>query len=466
MIAQVIVDVAAKQTDRIFEYQVPEQIADLTTGSRVVVPFGRRKVQGFVVGLTKTSQYQGKLKDLLLVVDEQAPLTPELVELSAYLAKTIFSYRISILQTMLPSVMRAKYRKILIPTTKQAEELQIFKGKSIDLAKVTDLEEIAQINQLLKKDMAKIEYAVENKAKEKTKKVYYLTSSLTDYKEIQQSLRSNAVKQAELLQFIIQHFEQFPFDSGQLKKYNLSFSAINTLVKKDLLKIKEVEQYRNPLTEFSKNIKRKIVILNQEQTAALQKINKSIEKSEAKTYLLEGITGSGKTEVYLHAISNALQKGKNALMLVPEISLTPQMVSQVNARFGKEVAVLHSGLSEGEKYDEWRRIRRGEARVVVGARSAIFAPLSNIGLIIIDEEHEASYKQEDTPRYHARNVAIWRSQFHNAPLVLGSATPSLDSRARAQKGVYELLRLTKRANQKALPEVKIIDLKSVEFAGS
>ena len=151
MIAQVIVDVAAKQTDRIFEYQVPEQIADLTTGSRVVVPFGRRKVQGFVVGLTKTSQYQGKLKDLLLVVDEQAPLTPELVELSAYLAKTIFSYRISILQTMLPSVMRAKYRKILIPTTKQAEELQIFKGKSIDLAKVTDLEEIAQINQLLKK---------------------------------------------------------------------------------------------------------------------------------------------------------------------------------------------------------------------------------------------------------------------------------------------------------------------------
>ncbi len=466
MIAQVIVDVAAKQTDRIFEYQVPEQIVDLTTGSRVVVPFGRRKVQGFVVGLTKTSQYQGKLKDLLLVVDEQAPLTPELVELSAYLAKTIFSYRISILQTMLPSVMRAKYRKILIPTTKQAEELQIFKGKSIDLAKVTDLEEIAKINKLLKKDMAKIEYAVENKAKKKTKKVYYLTSSLADYKEIQQSLRSNAVKQAELLRFIVEHFEQFPFDYAQLKKYNLSFSAINTLVKKDLLKIKEIEQYRNPLTEFSKNSKRKIVTLNQEQTAALQKINKSIEKSEAKTYLLEGITGSGKTEVYLHAISNALQKGKNALMLVPEISLTPQMVNQVNARFGKEVAVLHSGLSEGEKYDEWRRIRRGEARVVVGARSAIFAPLSNIGLIIIDEEHEASYKQEDTPRYHARNVAIWRSQFHNAPLVLGSATPSLDSRARAQKGVYELLRLTKRANQKALPEVKIIDLKSVEFAGS
>ncbi len=153
-------------------------------------------------------------------------------------------------------------------------------------------------------------------------------------------------------------------------------------------------------------------------------------------------------------------------MLVPEISLTPQMVRQVKARFGEQVAVLHSGLSEGELYDEWRRIRRGEVRVVVGARSAVFAPLTNIGLIVIDEEHESSYKQEDNPRYHARDVAIWRSKYNHCPLVLGSATPSLDSRARAQKGVYKLLRLTKRANNKKLPEVKLIDLKHVQFAGS
>ncbi len=144
-------------------------------------------------------------------------------------------------------------------------------------------------------------------------------------------------------------------------------------------------------------------------------------------------------------------------MLVPEISLTPQMVRQVKARFGEQIAVLHSGLSEGELYDEWRRIRRGEVRVVVGARSAVFAPLTNIGLIVIDEEHESSYKQEDNPRYHARDVAIWRSKYNHCPLVLGSATPSLDSRARAQKGVYKLLRLTKRANNKKLPEVKLID---------
>ena len=152
-------------------------------------------------------------------------------------------------------------------------------------------------------------------------------------------------------------------------------------------------------------------------------------------------------------------------MLVPEISLTPQIVERFVLRFGRDVAILHSGLSEGEKYDEWRRIRRGETKVVVGARSAVFAPLKNIGLIVIDEEHESSYKQESDPRYNARDVAIWRSKYHHCPLVLGSATPSLGSRARAQKNVYHLLRLTKRANNKKLPKVRLIDLKHVQFAG-
>lgn len=229
---------------------------------------------------------------------------------------------------------------------------------------------------------------------------------------------------------------------------------------------KRVEVYRNPLAGFEGNTKiSKDIKLNDEQQSALKYINSSIENKEAKTYLLEGITGSGKTEVYLHAINQALKDGRNALMLVPEISLTPQMVEQVKGRFGQEVAVLHSGLSEGELYDEWRRIRRGETRVVVGARSAVFAPLKNIGLIVIDEEHESSYKQDSDPRYHARDVALWRSKYNNCPVVLGSATPSLGSRARAQKGVYTLLRLTKRANKKKLPKVKLIDLKHVEFAG-
>ncbi|RVU71695.1 MULTISPECIES: primosomal protein N' [Lactobacillus] len=466
MIAQVIVDIAAKQTDRIFEYHVPDELQDVEVGSRVFVPFGPRKLQGFVVGLSETSQFQGKLKDLLLVVDEMPPLTPELVQLSADLADHVFSYRISILKTMLPRVMRANYRKILTPLTEKAKQLPLFQGDPVDLNKMTDVKQIALARKLLRHDEAKIEYLVENRAKKKTENEYQLCQSKAEYEKILASVRPNAVNQRHLLQDIIQHYDAYPKRQVELEKEaGVNTATLTAAVKKKWLKKQAVEVYRDPLAGFDEDQPDKKVTLNDEQTAALSKITTAIEEKQDQTFLLEGITGSGKTEVYLHAISKTLAEGRNALMLVPEISLTPQMVRQVKARFGGEVAVLHSGLSEGELYDEWRRIRRGEARVVVGARSAVFAPLDNIGLIVIDEEHESSYKQEDNPRYHARDVAIWRSHYNHCPLVLGSATPSLGSRARAQKGVYELLRLTKRANQKKLPEVKIIDLKHVQFAG-
>ncbi len=467
MIAQVIVDIAAKQTDRIFEYHIPDQLHDVEIGSRVFVPFGRRKLQGFVVGLSTKSKFQGKLKDLLLVVDEMPPLTPELVKLSAVLAKQVFSYRITILKTMLPRVMRANYRKILTPVSKRTKKMPFFKGDPIDLTKITNVKEIAFIHQLLKNNDAKVEYLVENRAKKKTEFQYSLTQNKESYLKIYDSLRGNAVKQKELLQDFIEQPQFYPQKQSTIeKRLDLNSAVLKTAVNKGWLKRKKVEVYRNPLAGYDDPRKTKQIVLNSEQQAALSKINQSIDSQEEKTYLLEGITGSGKTEVYLHAISQTLKRGRNALMLVPEISLTPQMVRQVKNRFGEQVAVLHSGLSEGELYDEWRRIRRGETRVVVGARSAVFAPLTNIGLIVIDEEHESSYKQEDNPRYHARSVAIWRSQYNHCPLVLGSATPSLGSRARAQKGVYQLLRLTHRANQKKLPQVNLIDLKHVQFAGS
>ena len=200
--------------------------------------------------------------------------------------------------------------------------------------------------------------------------------------------------------------------------------------------------------------------MNAEQQVAVETILQSVQEQQSQTYLLEGITGSGKTEVYLQVIAEVLNQGKTAIMLVPEISLTPQMVQRFKSRFGEHVAVMHSGLSQGEKYDEWRKIERGEAEVVVGARSAIFAPIENIGVIIVDEEHEASYKQEETPRYHARDLAIWRSEYHHCPVFLGSATPSLESRARAQKNVYQRLRLTQGANQAAtLPTIDVVDMR-------
>lgn len=466
MIAQVIVDIAAKQTDRIFEYHIPESISDVEIGSRVFVPFGPRKLQGFVVGISETSNYPGKLKDLLVVVDEMPPLTPELVKLSKYMAKNVYSYRISILKTMLPRVMRANYRKILTPISKSAQKLALFKGDPVDLNNLTDNNKIALVRKLLRNDEAKVEYLVENKAKKKTENQYLLTESREEYQKILNSVRRNALKQRKILTDIIENYDSYPRMQDELEKTaKITTADLTQAVKKNWLKKAAVEVYRNPLAGIDTKKKAVSITLNEEQEAAVDQISNSVQKQESKTYLLEGITGSGKTEVYLHTISKTLDHGRNALMLVPEISLTPQMVSQVKSRFGDKVAVLHSSLSTGELYDEWRRIRRGEIRVVVGTRSAVFAPIKNLGLIVIDEEHESSYKQEDNPRYHARNVALWRSDFNNCPLVLGSATPSLYSRARAQKGVYHLLKLTKRANNKNLPQVNLIDLKHAEFAG-
>ncbi|BDR60690.1 primosomal protein N' [Lactobacillus xylocopicola] len=468
MIAQIIVDIAAKQTDRIFEYHVPDELTELEVGSRVFVPFGPRKLQGFVVGLTKESHFQGKLKDLLVVVDELPPLTPELVDLSKALADEIFAYRIALLKAMLPRVMRANYRKILTPVSAAAKRLPFFSGDPVDLNKITDNKEIAYIRKLLRSGDAEVEYIVENRARVKTQSCYAAPLAVAQYRKIYEGLRANALKQQQLLMYLIEHSDDFPMLQHDLERAaGVQTGTLTAAVKKGWLKKAATEVYRDPLAEFNEQTSSPVKLrLNQEQEAALQQIKPAIENQQAQTFLLEGVTGSGKTEVYLHAISHALSAGQNALMLVPEISLTPQMVDQVRSRFGSEVAVLHSGLSEGELYDEWRRIRRGEVRVVVGARSAVFAPLTNIGLIVIDEEHEATYKQEDNPRYHARDVAIWRSKYNSCPLVLGSATPSLGSRARAQKGVYQLLQLPKRANQQALPEVQVIDLKKTNFSGT
>ena len=199
--------------------------------------------------------------------------------------------------------------------------------------------------------------------------------------------------------------------------------------------------------------------LTEEQSVAIKPILQTIEEKRHDVFLLYGVTGSGKTEIYMQSIQKVLEEGREGIVLVPEISLTPQMVNRFKGRFGDEVAVLHSGLSIGEKYDEWRKIQRKEVRVVVGARSAIFAPFENLGIIIIDEEHETSYKQEDNPRYHARDVAIERARTHNCPVILGSATPSLETFARAKKGVYQLLTLSKRMNDQSLPTVDIVDMR-------
>jgi len=232
---------------------------------------------------------------------------------------------------------------------------------------------------------------------------------------------------------------------------NISLSALKTLVKKEILVEEKKEHYR---IQYNSEKQEKKILTNEQQNVVNE-----IENTCDQVYLLHGVTGSGKTEVYMELIEKQLTLGRSSIVLVPEISLTPQMVSRFQARFGDKIAALHSALSDGEKYDEWRRIARGEASIVIGARSAIFAPLKNIGIIIVDEEHSDSYKQSDSnPRYSAINVAIKRSKYHNCKVVLGSATPSLESYARAKKGVYHLVNLLNRVNGKELPEVKLVDL--------
>ena len=246
-------------------------------------------------------------------------------------------------------------------------------------------------------------------------------------------------------------------EEKEVKIDNLT-SSINTLIKKDLIYLEYRDKYRY---EYNKNTLDKKVTLNEEQENAVNIVSNNF--NSAITYLLYGVTGSGKTEVYLSLIEKVINNGKSAIMLVPEISLTPQIISRFKARFGDDVAVLHSALSDGERYDEYRKIMEDKVHIVVGARSAIFAPLKNIGIIIIDEEHVQTYKQDTSPRYHARDVAIWRSNYYKCPLILGSATPSLESYARALKNIYYLLELKQRANKKDLPNITVVDMKK-EYA--
>lgn len=278
-----------------------------------------------------------------------------------------------------------------------------------------------------------------------TKLIRYAVSNKKDMELITYIENTKYEKQREFLKKLI---VEKKIKVDKLESY------LNTLEKNGLIKFIYEEDYRY---KFNTNNSDTRVILNNEQEVCVNKVTNSFGIS--KTFLLYGVTGSGKTEVYMNIIEKAINKGMSAIMLVPEISLTPQIVERFALRFGDNIAILHSGLSDAEKYDEYRKITMGKVRIVVGARSAIFAPLTNIGVIIIDEEHTATYKQENHPRYHARDIAILRSKYHNCPIVLGSATPSLESFARAMNKNYELLVMKKRANNMVLPDVHIVDMK-------
>jgi len=468
-IAKVIVDVPASAIDQTFDYEIPARYLHvLKPGMRVIVPFGPRKIMGFVVEMAAESSFQ-KLKPIAEVLDLEPVLTKELLDLGRWLANQTLSLQVTALQVMLPRVLKSKYKKEIVRNTNEelipeledlfagldAIPFELFEGSSLSYYQLKKAVEAGELT---------IEYIVESKITKKFETMVRPKKALHFLEEAIAELPKTAKKQAAILDYFIESPEEIT-QKLLLKKFQTTNSTIKTLVEKNLLETYRKEVFRNPYDDHS-IVRTEALKLTAEQEQAIEPILKSIEQENHEVFLVHGVTGSGKTEIYLQAIQEVINKGKEAIVLVPEISLTPQMVNRFKGRFGKNVAVMHSALSDGEKFDEWRKIQRKEVQVVVGARSAIFSPFENLGIIIIDEEHETSYKQEDQPRYHARDVAIERGKNNHFPVVLGSATPTLESFARAEKDVYKLAALKKRTNDKPMPEVITVDMRNELHAGN
>jgi len=463
-VASIVVDVPSMQTDRLFDYLIPEKWKDaIQPGMRVTVPFGPRKVQGFVINVHGNPQVD-KLKEIDSILDIAPVLNEELLKLGYWLTDKTLSFLISALQAMLPSAMRAKYDKeIRLVDINKFENLHpdiqkwMVNHNRILWSEIEGTESVSLFQKEIQKGLLEVVYLVKNRATKKLVRVIKPSVSNEVLVELISTLPTQAVQQLRVVEYFLQSGKEIEL-KALTTELNCSTQTVKALIQKGILTESKQEIYRDPYQdrEFHPT---KPLALTTEQTNAIAPILTSIEEKEHEVFLMYGVTGSGKTEVYMQSIDAVLQEGKEAIVLVPEISLTPQMVNRFKGRFGSKVAVLHSGLGEGEKYDEWRKIQRKEVSVVVGARSAVFAPFENLGIIIIDEEHEASYKQEENPRYHARDIAIFRGEYHKCPVILGSATPTLESFARSSKGVYRLLTLKERVNERPLPTVEIVDLR-------
>ena len=392
MVCECLVELEHVFIDKTFTYKInKEQLPLLKVGMRVVVPFGKQTLEGFVLKIyeNKDVSLENKLKEIISIVDTYPILNEELLTLGKYISKTTLCSLMTSYQAMLPKALKAKKKVNMTPK--------------------------------------------------------YDTYICINYGIYNNDIKFNA-SQEKILELLK--------ENKKVKKEvlnKISVSSVNTLLKKNILLEEKEENYRYNLINEEK-IK---FNLNEEQQKVYKEIFNFINTNE--TFLLYGVTGSGKTNVYMKVIEDVIKNNKTAILLVPEISLTPQIIKRFTSYFSN-IAVLHSGLSDGEKYDEWRKINEGKVNIVIGARSAIFAPLKNIGVIIIDEEHSQTYKQENNPRYNAIDIAKERCKYHNCPLILGSATPSLESFARAKKNVYKLLELKNRYNNNTMPKVEIIDM--------
>lgn len=396
---QVIVDIAHSNVDRIFDYALPEGIAVLP-GCRVVVPFGKTTVEGIVLEQKPFSELPPeRIKSILRVLDEYPVVNEEQIRLAAYICAKYRTTMAFALRLMFPAKLRGE------------------------------------------------------RVREKTVRIAVLSDKPQAQREIAACYAKNGTIKAknklETLQTLIEQ-EECPTAV-------LDYASVRQLEQKGILKVVERAQYRTPYRGSAQEARK--ISYTPAQENAIQKIGTAVKEGINKTFLLHGVTGSGKTEVYIACVKQALALGKTAVVLVPEISITPQILAEFSRHFGSEIALFHSGLSDGEKFDEWRRVQNGEARIVLGARSAVFMPLQKIGLIILDEEQAESYKAENHPPYHAAEIANMRCKIANAPLVLASATPLIEDYAKAELGIYQLLEMPERIGKLPLPTMHIVDMK-------
>lgn len=471
--AEVIVDVTAKRLDRAFHYSVPQDLRGrLAEGMRVIVPFGNRKVEGYILGFSDHAEVSG-IREIIGIVEEIPLIGRDLTTLAAWISDRYMCSKIDAIRCMMPAGARMKGRKyvqatglslpgqteLLAGSDSLIYEYVLEKGK-VPYKEICELVSQRKCRDSLQKlvGCGLIEVIEEMKAKARPHYIQ-LIGMMPQGSEITrliEQLTRKAPKQADVLRV---SRDMGPLPAAELaRRAGTTPGTVRELIKKGYLAASRKEVFRDPLASrhFDKT---EPMNPTADQLKALKAITGAIDSGKQVTFLLHGVTGSGKTEVYLQAIAHCLKKGRQAIVLVPEISLTPQMVERFRGRFGELVAVLHSRLSTGERFDEWKQIKEERVQVVVGARSAVFAPFADPGLIIIDEEHETSYKQEDNPKYHAREVAIARAQLNGSVVVLGSATPSLESYTRAALGRYKLLSLDRRVLGRPLPVVEVVDLR-------
>lgn len=475
MYAQVIIDANHAEVDRVFDYRVPAQWEEeVCVGLRVMVPFGQRntKREGYVIALTETTEVPaGKMKEIVEILDEGRPiLTPSILELAKWMKKEYFCTLNQCLQAVMPAGIRTKsvwYAELTGQTADLSEKEQQMAVVLVEQGGAVPLRELEQVfgnrtEYILRCLQEKKVVRLHQKTTRSTYKKEKRYVSLTENEELLIAAKEKAEKDKRLAGQLRVLSAICPGESisvEELKeKAAVTDSPIHTLLQKGVL-VEQRRQEKRDVFQLEDYTPTQPFYPTPEQARALNLLREEEQKAQKRPVLLHGVTGSGKTEIYMQLIEHVIMEGKQAIVLVPEISLTPQTMERFISRFGKRVSVTHSRLSLGERLDQWRKARDGEISIIIGPRSALFMPFSNLGVIVMDECHESSYISDVTPKYHIREVARKLSELTGALLVMGSATPDIDSYHRAVTGEFLLLQLKERTKGSHLPEVFVTDMR-------